>query len=141
MIELFSLTRRIQKLHLLLGFEPFVSCVFCTTTNDFLLFSLIGRLWDYSLHFLLFWIITLHHDTLDILDETIYSLVHFFTAKDLRSSRNSRDSHLRYDRHHMRQPLLYLLGISACAELLVIFGLYEISFGQGRWDHVSKLYV
>lgn len=46
-------------------------------------------------------------------------------------------TNIRPDGYGYRIPLLYLMGCFALAQASVYLGIVELTFGQGRLDHVS----
>jgi len=109
-----------------------------------MLFSLGERIWQFSVNLVLFGLLTSRFDSLEVFDEIVFSLLQMVIGKDLRPAPahlvNRTDVPTMLLRPHgyvYRVSLLYLLGGFALAELSVYLGIVDVSFGQGRWDHVS----
>jgi hypothetical protein len=133
-----------RKLHLMIGTSPFLSCLHCTVPKDYILFSISEILWHISTNLLLFGVLTARFDSLEAFDEGIFSLIEMATGRNMRY--NSAPSSqmagsnvmlVRADGYSYRVPLLYLLGIFGIAQAAVYQSIIDISFGEGRWDHVS----
>lgn len=133
----------------MLGIEPFAACTFCTQGKDYVFFALVRRLGAYSIALALFGFLTMRHDALDIIDETFFSLLEIAFGRDWRPKASvakpsgnlvAKLAHdaiiLRQDRHNWRRRIVYVLLAFAGAEAAVHMGLYDVSFGAGRWDHV-----
>jgi hypothetical protein len=139
-----------RKLHLMIGTSPFLSCLYCTVPKDYLIYSISDSLWQFSTNLLLFGLLTARFDSLDTFDEVFYSLFQLATGKDLRpqivnpslsTAAGSNVMLVRPDGYSYRIPLLYLLSAFAVAQAIVYQGFIDLSFGQGRWDHVSVIRV
>lgn len=129
-----------QKLHLMIGTSPFLSCHFCTTPRDYQLFSIGHHLFQFAASLILFGLLTVRFDSLEVFDEVVYSLLEMTLGKDMRLAAvqaNQEAGQLRADGHIYRIPLLYLLSSFLLAQAAVYLNLIDASFGHGRWDHVS----
>jgi hypothetical protein len=110
-----------------------------------MLFSISERFWQFSINLILFGLLTCRFDSLETFDEVVFSLVQLATRWNLRPADDRSVNHtdnasviiLRPHGYGYRLPLLYLLGAFAVADIAVYLGVVDISFGQGRWDHVS----
>lgn len=111
-----------------------------------MLFSLSDRLWQLSINLILFGLLTCRFDSLEVFDESVFSLLQMVTRRDLRPApahlvyrTDAPTMLLRPHGYGYRTPLLYLMGLYALALISVYLGFVEVTFGQGRWDHVSCL--
>ena len=129
-----------QKLHLMIGTSPFLSCHFCTTPRDYQLFSIGHHLFQFAASLILFGLLTVRFDSLEVFDEVVYSLLEMTLGRDMRLAAvqaNQEAGQLRADGHVYRVPFLYLLSSFLLAQAAVYLNLIDASFGHGRWDHVS----
>jgi hypothetical protein len=126
-----------QELHLMIGTTPFLSCNFCSSAKDYMIYSIGDQLWQFSTSLVLFGLLTARFDSLQIFDEVVFSTLQLLTRKDMRPATTTP---LRPHGYIYRTPLLYLLGLFVLAQTAVYLGFVDISFSQGRWDHVSTLF-
>lgn len=129
----------------MIGTSPFLSCLYCTVPKDYLLYSISDLLWQFSTNLVLFGVLTARFDSLEDFDEIVFSLLEMVTGRDMRSKAdatkvggNANSTNIRPDGYGYRIPLLYLMISFALAQASVYVGIVELSFGQGRWDHVSR---
>lgn len=124
-----------RKLHLLLGIDPFVSCNFCTSSQDYVYYSMITRLAQYGVDMFLLGLLTLRFDALNTLDDIVFLIVTLTTGIDLAPDKAPGPNTLRPHRFHWRSSVKYFVVLFAVCELAVLSGFYEFGLSQSRWSH------
>ncbi|PWN87573.1 hypothetical protein FA10DRAFT_304332 [Acaromyces ingoldii] len=128
-----------RRLHLLVGTAPLLECAFCTTASDLALYSLAGRLVQYSAHLLLFGLLTLRCDSLEVVDEVFRTLG---LLRSPSSASTPNGAPVRPHRAPWRGTATYVLVAMLLVECAILFDLFDLSFGYGaggrsRWNHAS----
>lgn len=124
-----------QRLHLLIGLDPFISCTFCDSAKEYTYYSLATRIAQYGADMFLLGILTLRFDALNTIDDVFLLCVQLTSGLDLTPKQGTNNGRLRSHRHQWRTTVKYLIAVFVLCEAAVLTGFYEFGLSQGRWSH------